>query len=254
MQTGDQDRQKRLEELRRQRAELDKLITELSEPQSSETNIPYSPEFLTRLPAEEALDLRTADARELLNVRLLVNKKCNQISTDYQHTAALVEELLPYRNNVLFTEIFARKLVDQGRIQVSAHPASYRPLSYVLHRLGSRPLAFRFVRLAITKQSAPSELCGIYAIYFGYLNLSEDVGGCWTWTASVLNTRPNQATGYVLETFLTICGDLLFERVGYRFMKILRYIKKYFLKEIRNAPVESRISTIIEGYERKQGN
>ena len=62
---------------------------------------------------------------------MFVNKKCNQISTDYDHTSAIARELMPYREHKLFIELFARRLIEQGRVQVSAHLESYKPLGFV---------------------------------------------------------------------------------------------------------------------------
>ena len=100
--------------------------------------------------------------------------------------------------------------------------------------------------MLIYKEGTENELKGMYAIYFGVLNLSCNIEACWFWLASVLNTTPDKSTGYVLELFLMICGDLLKERIPKKFTKLLNYIKNYFLKEILNPPVEVRILQLIE--------
>lgn len=243
---GEQERLKKLEELKRQRDELDKLIRELTESSPVKTNIPYTSVYLEMYPPYSTrIDFSAIDAKELLQMRIFVNKKCNQISTDFTHTLNLVNEIIPHKSNSAFREIFTRKLLDQGRVQVSGHLESYKPFSFLLLKLDSAEIVSMYVKLMILKEGSESELRGMYAIYFGYLNLKEDVDGCWVWLASVLNTKPNKFTGYVLEVFLIICGDLLKERVFSKFSRLIKYMTTYFLKELNNGPVESRISTIL---------
>lgn len=242
----EQERLKKLEELKKQRDELDKLIRELTESSPIQTNIPYASIYLGMYPPHSTrIDFNVIDAKELLQIKIFVNKKCNQISTDFVHTMSLVNEIIPYKSNSAFREIFTRKLLDQGRVQVSGHLESYKPLSFLLFKLDSVEIADMYVKLMILKKGSESELRGMYAIYFGYLNLREDVDGCWLWMASILNTSPNKFTGYVMEVFLVICGGLLKERISGKFSKLIKYINTYFLKELNNDPVESRISTIL---------
>ncbi|ELA41280.1 uncharacterized protein VICG_01653 [Vittaforma corneae ATCC 50505] len=246
----EQEKIKRLEELKKQREELDKLIKDLTESVTGPTNIPYTTVYTTVFPPyTSSIDFSAIDPKDLLQIKIFVNKKCNQVSTDFSHTINLVNEMLPFRDNIAFKEIFLRKLLDQGRVQVSGHFESYKPLSFLLFKLDSPDIINTYVRLLITKQGSESELKGMYAIYFGFLNLKEDIDGCWLWMASILNVNPNRFTGYVLEVFLVICGDLLFEKIQTQFAGILRYIKKFYLKELGNAPVESRISRLLSKYQ-----
>lgn len=246
----EQERIKKLEELKKQREELDKLINDLAERVDGSTNIPYTSVYTAVFPPyTSSIDFSAIDPKELLQIKIFVNKKCNQASTDFSHTVNLANEILPFRENTAFKEIFLRKLLDQGRVQVSGHFESYKPLSFLLFKLDSPDIINTYVRLLIAKQGSESELRGMYAIYFGFLNLKEDVDGCWLWAASVLNIKPNKFTGYVLEVFLIVCGDLLFEKVRSQFVGIVRYIKKFYLKELENAPVESRILDLLSKYQ-----
>lgn len=246
----DEEKAKRLQELRKQREELDKLIGELTEHVHGPTNIPLA-EIYTSLfpPYASAIDLAAVDQKELLRIKIFVNKKCNQISTDYAHTLSLVNEMLPFRDNPTFKELFLRKLLDQGRVQVSGHFESYKPLAFLLFKLCSPEMINTYVRLLIQKQGSESELKGMYAIYFGFLNLKEDIDGCWLWLASVLNVPPNKFSGYVLEVFLLICGGLLYEKIKAKFVGVVRYIKKFYVKELGNAAVETRILNAVVKYE-----
>lgn len=243
------DKVKKLQELKRQREELDKLINELATPVAGPTNIPFSSVYTGIFPPYvSVIDLATVDQRELLEMKLFVNKKCNQLSNDYSHTMTLLQDILPLKNNSIFKEIFLRKILDQGRVQVSGHFDSYKPLSFILFKLDSPEMINTYVRLLIEKPGSETELKGMYAVYFGFLNLKEDIDGCWLWLASVLNVKPNKFSGYVLETFLIICGDLLAEKINKKYTGILQYIKKFYLKELGNAPVETRISVLISKY------
>jgi len=240
------EKKKTLEDLKRQRDELDKLIAELTQSSPSKTNIPYAPAFLSKYPSHNtSIDLQTVDPKELLQIRIFVNKKCNQVSTDFEHTINLANEIIPYKNNPVFREIFIRKVLDQGRVQISSHLESYKPFSFLLYNLQSPDMMDIYIKLLILKEGNEAELKGMYAIYFGYINLKEDLDSCWLWCSSVLNVKPNRSTGYVFELFLNICGDLLLEKIPAQFSKIIKYIDKYFLKEIENPPVMQRISTIL---------
>lgn len=245
----EQERLKRIEDLKKQREELDKLITDLLASAPQQTNIPYSKVYLQAFPPYlTCIDFSKVDTKELLQIKVFVNKKCNQISTDFSHTITLIDEILQYKENQAFQEIFVRKLIDQGRVQVSGHFESYKPLGFILFKLNSSEMINMFVRLLINKQGSESELKGMYAIYFGFLNLKEDIDGCWLWLASVLNVKPNIFTGYVLETFLLICGDMLYEKINIQFLRIIKYLQKHFLKVLCNSAVESRIEDYIKKY------
>lgn len=249
---SDQEKLKKLEELKKQRDELDKLIAELTQPEPLTTNIPYTPVFMTEFSARPELATSNCSRNDLLQVKLFVNKKCNQISTDYNHTKALVAEILQYKDNKVFIEIFARKLLEQGRVQVSSHLESYKPLSYTLFCLENEEIIKIYASLMVTRPGNDAELRGMYAIYFGYLTLKEDVKACWFWLAGILNCNLKNLSGYILETFLTICGGMLRKKYGIRFVKILRYIKKHFLKELANPPVETRLSNTIVNLEKSE--
>lgn len=245
----EQERQRKLEELKRQRDELDKLISELTatQPSISSTNIPYTQRFTDVYhPYSSSIDFQKVSPQELLQMKLFVNKKCNQISTDYDHTSQLIDEIMQHKNKTIFKEIFIRKLIDQGRVQVSSHLDSYKPFSFILFKLDDADMINMFVSLLIFRNCNENELKGMYAIYFGYLNLKEDVSGCWFWMASVLNTVPNQFTGYIFEVFLVICSDLLMEKCKGKFLKILKYMKVHFLKEIDNDACKIRLLDFIE--------
>lgn len=259
---------KQREELSKQREELDKLIFELSErPQLLNTNIPYTSQFIAALgiPPDsnkqssnissetvKASILNRYSKEELLKMKLFVNKKCNQISTDYQHTQFLIDEMMEHRENQLFREIFTHKLIEQGKVQVSSHFESYKPLSYILVKLGSQDVIKLYAKLMVTREGNEAELKGIYAIYFGFLNLKEDAESAWFWIASVLNCGPNNKTGYILEVFLIICGEMLFEKCGVKFQKLLKYTKTHFLKELGNQAVITRLEILLEKYLKNQ--
>ena len=253
-----QERARRLAELQKQRAELDKMISELSTEENRkshtgiETNIPYTHKYLEYFGTKRPTRLGSANPSALLEMKIFVNKKCNQISADYSHTIGLINEIQPVKADLVFQELFVHKLIEQGRSQVAAHLDSYKPLSYILTELNIVEMVSDYVHLAITRKGNEQELCGIYAIYFGYLNLKEDLPACWVWLASVLNCGPNQVTGYVLEVFLGICGQMLAERCA-KFGKLVVYIEKFFLAELPVEPVRVRIQLVLNKYKQFMG-
>lgn len=245
----DEEKLKKLEELKRQRDELNKLIAELTEQNSYNTNIPYTSEFIKLYPQYNTLiDFKSLDPTELLQIKVFVNKKCNQVSTDFEHTINLANQIISYKDNQAFKEIFIRKVLEQGKVQVSSHLESYKPYSFLLFKLESPEIITDYLKMMIWKEGTENELKGMYAIYFGILNLKMDLENSWFWLASVLNSAPNKNTGYILELFLMIVGDLLYEKIPNKFIKILNYIKKYTIIEINNPPVELRILNLINKY------
>lgn len=228
---------------------MDYVASLITKDSSFVPNIPYSPLYLALFNhVSTDFDSSKYNSEEVLKIKMFVNKKCNQISTDYSHSKHIVEEIAMHKNNPLFIEIFIRKLLDQGRVQVSGHFESYKPLSYILYRIDSIPTLDIFIKLLIGKKGSESELKGMYAIYFGYLNIKEDVDSSWIWVSSVLNVTPNEYSGYILEAFLYICSTMLLEKIPGPYKGILNYIKKFYVAEINNKPVETRILNIVNSY------
>ena len=243
----EEEKLRRLEELKHKRAEVDRIISELRQTEMPQTNIPYTSEFVAAHPLPTDFDSAACDPEELLAIKRLVNKRCNQMSTDFAHASTLIESLLPYRGNRAFAEIFARKLLEQGRVLVAGHLDAYKPLGYALYKMDDASIRRVYSGLMIRKHEGESEMRGMYAIYFGYLKFKGDVSECWLWVASVLNCRPNGLSGYVLEVFLIVCGEMMRDRCRGRFMKILRYILKFYVQELHNPPIELRITSLANG-------
>lgn len=243
---NEQEGLRKLEELKKQREELDKLIAELSGKRENHTNISYTERFKELFGSIQEEDISTIERKELLDIKLFINKKCNQISVDFEHTKNLISEINAWKDNRIFIHLFARKILEQGRIQVSRHFESYKPFSYVLYAMQSKYLIETYTSLMIYRNGDEGELCGIYSIYFGYLRLSQDSQALWFWLACVLNCDPSEYSGYILEKCLIICGEFLREKCGNQFVKILKYIKKFYIKELKNVPVETRLNIIID--------
>lgn len=239
----------KLEDLTKQRDQLNKIISELNDHTPHETNIPYPAEFTCEYPKfATSVDFHSLDPKELLQIRVFVNKKCNQISTSFEHTLNLANQIIPHANHPAFMELLVRKFLDQGRVQVSSHLDSYKPLSFILSQLRGPEIFRMLIKLVIYQKGSESELVGVYSIYFGVLDSTRNIEGAWFWLASILNVKPNSATGYILEAFLNICGNLLNEAVSLQFHKMINYIRKYFIKEIDNKPVETRIDIILSKF------
>ena len=93
----------------------------------------------------------------------------------------------------------------------------------MFYMLDESSMVYMYVSLMFFKNSNESELKGIPAIYFGYLNLKDYVQQSWNWIASVLNTKPKSYSEYLIEIFLVICGDML-NRKATAFPRLLKYI------------------------------
>ena len=120
---------------------------ELTEPNPCITNIPYTPEFISLYPQHTTLiEFKSLDPNELLEIKVFVNKRCNQVSTDFDHTVELANQIVPYKDNQAFKEIFLRKVLEQGKIQVSSHLESYKPFSFILYKFDSQEILSIYIK------------------------------------------------------------------------------------------------------------
>ena len=228
----------------KQKEELEKLIEELQS-QMNNTNIPFAKEFLERYKIYNASSVLQKE--NLLELKLFVNKKCNQISNDAQHTAKLIEELKRYENDTVFFDLFLLKLLDQGKVQVASQLEFYKPLGYILANLKDE-FNKHYIRLTMYKNVNEMEIKGIYAIYFGCLYYKNDYESAWFILASILNVEPSQLTAGVLEAYFLVLTELLWKISKKRLIKIYKYLERFYFKKMNNVPVEIRIKQKIEEY------
>ena len=241
---ADNDSEKLLREYIKQKEELEKLISEL---QPKTTNIPFSYKFTDKYSPYHPDNILQQDKNELLKLKLFVNKKCNKISNDPEHTQKLVNELKQYENNLIFKNLFLLKLLDQGKVQVSSCIDFYKPLGFILSSL-SESYMEQYIRFAIYKKVSMSEIKGVYAIYFGALYYRNNFSDTWFFLASILNTQPSELTAYVLESFFFILSGIIANHSIQRLRKIYNYLNTFYFSKMNNIPIETRIKKYIEQY------
>ncbi|OQS54949.1 hypothetical protein EHP00_1292 [Ecytonucleospora hepatopenaei] len=221
----------------KQKEELEKLISELKS-QMNTTNIPFSRYFLEKHEIYNASKILKSE--NVVELKIFVNKKCNQISTDIQHTYNIVSEFKKYENDEVFFDLFLLKILDQGKIQVASKIDFFKPLSFITSNLDPR-YENHYLRLLMYKNVNEDEIKGVYAIYFGILYFKNDYAGAWEFLASVLNVEPNSLTAYVLEVYFYILTELLSKTCKKRLEKILRYLQNFYFQKMNNKPIEIRI-------------
>lgn len=237
LQMSEENKEELLQSYIKQKEELEKLIAELQS-QMTTTNIPLTQIFLTKYPIYNASKILKNE--KLLDIKIFVNKKCNQISNDMQHTQLLINEFKGYENEEVFLDLFLLKLLDQGKIQVASKLDFYKPLGYILSQLSAK-FKEHYTRLLIYKNVNETEIRGVYAIYFGCLLYNSDYSEAWEFLASVLNTNPNNLTAAVLETYFYILSEFLAHKNKLRLRKILNYLNNFFFAKLNKKPIEARI-------------
>ncbi|KAL6122549.1 hypothetical protein NUSPORA_00399 [Nucleospora cyclopteri] len=248
MENGNQEenKEKLLQEYLKQKEELEKVINEL-QAQLICTNIPYSTVFLEKFPKNNSTSLMSTNPKTLLDIKLFVNKKCNQISNDVEHAKKLLVELKQKEEDPVFCDLFVMKLIEQGKIQVSSNIDFYKPLGFILSQMNGE-IAVKYLKSAIYKETNNFDIKGMYAIYFGYLYFKDDFPSSWFFLASVLNCEPGKLTGPVLEIYFLILSELIAKYSKKRLKKILNYLSNFYFKKINNLAVETRIKTNINKY------
>ncbi|ORD94113.1 hypothetical protein ECANGB1_1143 [Enterospora canceri] len=243
--TGIED-ERLMREYMKQKEELEKLIVELQS-QMTQTNIPLDRKYTEKYPIYNAAAILGQNQGDLLRLKLFVNKKCNQISNDMQHTQGIIQDIRAYEKDGVFRDIFLLKLLDQGKVTVASHLDFYRPLGFILSQLDASYESF-YVRLLIYKSANEAEIKGIYAIYFGALYYKNDYKGAWFFLASILNVAPGAHTPHVLQVYFVILAELLGNHSKRRLAKILSYLNRIYFVKMNNHPIQIRITQAIEKY------
>ncbi|ORD99001.1 hypothetical protein A0H76_1574 [Hepatospora eriocheir] len=205
------------------------------------TNIPLTDKFIEAYPPYKVRYMQL-DPKSLIEYKLTINKICNRISYDYNQLIGIITEIKPMLNDRHFVEMLLNKLIDQGRVLVSNHLNSYKPISILMSKLyeHNSQILDVYVRLIIRKECKITEINGIYSIYFGVLVLLKDYERAWFILVSILNIEPNQYTGHVLEYYFLICSPLL-ETKKKRLFKLKKYLNDFFYPKISNIAIETRI-------------
>ncbi|UYI26814.1 nucleoporin Gle1 [Encephalitozoon cuniculi] len=221
------------------------------------TNIPFSDELVSRFILSRAyVSIEENIGREKLvmpkivqtQTKIQINKRLTQVSGRTGQVKKIFNVLEEYSHSYVFIETFVLKIIEQGRLQVSSCPGSYREFAELFCRFYSPELMEYFRVILFTKDASASTIKGIYGIYFGVLEIQENSDEAWFFIASVLNSRQNELSCYVVECFFSILGDLLFRVCRTPFFKLVEYVKKYYFAEMSNEPCRIRLSSIFARY------
>lgn len=221
------------------------------------TNVFFSDRFISRfilsrgyVEVEEEIkrEKLVLPASTQVRVRMQVNKRLTQVSGRAGQVDRISDVLSEYAHYNIFIEIFTLKIIEQGRLQVSSCPSSYREFSELFCRLYSPKLMEYFRVVLFTKEANTNTIRGIYSIYFGILELQDNSEEAWFFIASLLNAKQNEMSCYVVECFFSILGDLLFEVCRSPFLKLMEYVRRHYYNEMRNEPCKSRIMSIFSKY------
>lgn len=224
---------------------------------SCPTNVPFTEELVSRFVLSKAYVLIEEKIwREKLvmpktaqmQAKIQINKRMTQVSGKAGQVGKIFNVLKEYSHSYVFVETFTLKIIEQGRLQVSSCPGSYREFAELFCMFYSSELMEYFRVILFTREVSASTIKGIYSIYFGVLEVQNNADEAWFFIASVLNSRQSKLSCYVVECFFSILGGLLFRECRGPFFKLMEYVKKYYFKEMDNEPCKTRISSIFGRY------
>ncbi|KAH9412008.1 hypothetical protein HK407_02g04560 [Ordospora pajunii] len=221
------------------------------------TNIIFSNEFVSRFILNRRyVEIEESICREKLvmprsmqiQIKMQINKRLSQVSGNVGQVDRIFNVLREYSNSYLFIETFVLKLIEQGRIQVSSCPNSYREFSVLFCKFFTVELMEYFRVVLFTMKATINTVRGMYGIYFGVLEILGEADEAWFFIASVLNSEQNEMSCYVVECFFSILGKMLFARCRGPFIKLVEYTRKYYIRDMRNEPCKIRMLSILGKY------
>lgn len=221
------------------------------------TNLPFSDELVSRfvfsriyVEVEESIrkEKLVMPRTTQIEIKVQVNKRLMQVSGKPGQVERIFDALREYSRFYIFIEIFTLKIIEQGRLQVSSCPGSYREFSELFNRFYSPELMEYFRAVLLTKEATVNTVRGIYSIYFGVLETQHNSEEAWFFIASMLNSRQNEMSCYVVESFFAILGDLLFDACRGPFSKLVDYTRRFYFSDMNNEPCKSRLNTIFSRY------
>ncbi|EPR79188.1 hypothetical protein SLOPH_1784 [Spraguea lophii 42_110] len=222
------------------------------------TNIPLTQHFIdTSINTKEystILKLIENDRNKIQKgqqnkIILTVSKRVSQITTDTNQIDKIIQTLDPIKNSYIFMEYLSNKIIEQARVQVSQHKDSYKSYAYLLSKIYDQEKTFDslcliFKNKIITSKIEEKSIKGVYLIYFGLLDIKNNLKESWFFLAGLLNVEPNHSSFYVLESFLSVLGDKMLEEYKERFIGLLKYIRDTYLKMFEDEPSRVRIENL----------
>ncbi|KAK6090037.1 hypothetical protein P3W45_000925 [Vairimorpha bombi] len=182
---------------------------------------------------------------EILKLKIEVNKRLNQLNSEYDMIISLSKFLTKYIGSYTFIEIFALKILEQSIVQVSRYQESYKQYALFFKLLYSEDL-FIFYKLNLLNKKANEEgIRGIYSVYFGILNECDFIDEVWSFGAGMLNMEMESKDFVVLDVYLEILGIYLVRKKGGQAEKLFRYIKKFVVNRIKSPSQKYKIEKMI---------
>ncbi|KRH93053.1 hypothetical protein M153_16250002500 [Pseudoloma neurophilia] len=178
-------------------------------------------------------------------LKLLVNKRIGQITTDLQHLAQIIN-ICKENYNLVFIELLIIKILQQAKVQISNNFEIYKSYGLLLSELYSNDLHSLLLMSLIYNQDKEKNLKSIYTPYFELLRIRNMFSESFNFIASVLNERPNFDVFFILESYLLILGPNMLRYYGGRFKGVLKYIVNIYIRMGDNEPSIVRIKTIID--------
>ncbi|KAG0434928.1 hypothetical protein DMUE_4972 [Dictyocoela muelleri] len=221
------------------------------------TNIPIANEYIKRCFSEKYYEIlkkledenKNLKKFEKIKIKQLITKRLSQVTTDKVHLDAIISNLKKIKNDdsnfLIFEKCLVLETLEQGRIQVSVHSDSYKSYSYLLSHLLDDTLYLK--AKLITKSVSDDTIKRIYSIYFGYLLYKNNSKDAWEFLAAILNIKPQKSSLIVLEIFLKILGNFLYETVD-KFSSVVGYILNKFLPISDYEPGMVRIKEICQKF------
>lgn len=178
-------------------------------------------------------------------LKLLVNKRVGQITTDVDHLYQIIN-ILRENKGLVFYELVIIKLIEQAKLQVSNCFESYKPYGILLAELYTPELHSLFLVSLLDKKETGNALKSIYSVYFEFLRLRGFLEEAYNFFSSLLNEMPTFDSFFVIESYLIVLGHDMLRFFGKSFKGILHYIVDEYFARGRNDPSQVRIVSSLK--------
>lgn len=191
-----------------------------------------------------AIDRNQMSKMELYKLKMIINKRIGQVTSDKEHLFQIIE-ILKEKKSLISFEYIAIKVIEQTKIQVTNSFDSYKPYGFLLSKIYSPELHSIFLMSLIYKKESGNVLKSIYSPYFELLRLNNFLTEAYNFIVSILNSDPEFHIFFVIESYLIILGSTVYQFYRKRFKGILNYIIKEYIVRGNNEPCSIRIKDLI---------
>lgn len=183
-------------------------------------------------------------AIEQLKLKMFVNKRIGQITTDSDHLSQIIQ-MLKQKSCLLLNELITIKLLQQAKIQVTNCFESYKAYGFLLAELSNSNFHSLFLMSLIHKKETGKMLKSIFSVYFEYLRIKREFIEAYNFFASILNEKPSFDVFFVIEAFLIILGNEMINVYGKVAKGIFKFLVTDYLQMGTNEPSSVRIITMV---------